>query len=214
MFIQNLWRIGIGWDEAVPMEAASEWRNYYEELTGINDIEVPRWLGMTCIEQAQLHVFVDASEKAYGAAVYIRLMHTEKPPECHLFAARSKVAPVKTITIPRLELCAAALGVELMARIVRAMRLEGISKFYWSDSEIVLCWLHKFPSSLKTFVSHRVAAIQTASSIADWWHVLSKQNPADLISRGMPVAVLNKGESTKYFRLTKSYKTRKIRQNW
>ncbi|XP_035230500.1 uncharacterized protein LOC118202424 [Stegodyphus dumicola] len=101
-----------------------------------------------------------------------------------LVTSKSKVAPIKQVTIPRLELCAAVLFTKLMTRVISALKLNVNNVFFWSDSTIVLAWLKKKSCCMKTFVANRVAVVQEMTEVWQWHHVLSKQNPADLISRG------------------------------
>ncbi|XP_035233025.1 uncharacterized protein LOC118204843 [Stegodyphus dumicola] len=91
---------------------------------------------------------------------------------------------MKQVTIPRLELCAAVLLAKLMTRVIFALKLNMNYVFFWSDSSIVLAWLKKEPCCMKTFVANRVAVVQEMTEVRQWHHVPSKQNPADLISRG------------------------------
>lgn len=193
-FIQNLWRIGLGWDEKVSDEVAKEWAHFYHSLESINQIAVPRWIGTTQNNKVQVHGFADASERAFGCVVYARVLEDSGHVRTSILAAKSRLAPVQTITTPRLELCAAVELAELMSRVVSTLEWKHIDKFFWSDSEIVLHWIGKFPSSIKTFVAHRVSTIQANSNISEWRHVRSADNPADLLSRGMSVQAMVQSE--------------------
>ncbi|XP_035229906.1 uncharacterized protein LOC118201850 [Stegodyphus dumicola] len=102
-----------------------------------------------------------------------------------LISSKSRVAPLKSLTIPRLELCAAVLLSKLVKKILIALTLEVTQVYLWTDSMIVLAWIQKKPMDLKTFVQHRVAKIQELSSVQQCHHVTSDQNPADLLSRGV-----------------------------
>ncbi|GFS95483.1 uncharacterized protein TNCV_2806081 [Trichonephila clavipes] len=102
-----------------------------------------------------------------------------------LITSKSRVAPIKSLTIPRLELCAAGLLAKLVKRVVAALQLETAELYLWSDSMIVLEWLRKDPMDLKTFVQNRIAKIQELYPNQLWRHVPSDQNPADLVSRGV-----------------------------
>ncbi len=96
--------------------------------------------------------------------------------------AKARVAPLKGLTIPRAELLAAY----LMAKLnYSAQTLHITNTTAWTDSAIVLCWMRKMPSSLTAFVANRVMAIQDILPNAKWKHILTTQNPADLLSRGM-----------------------------
>ncbi|GBN45080.1 hypothetical protein AVEN_41565-1 [Araneus ventricosus] len=146
------------------------------------------WLLKLDCEQSisvELHGFADASELAYGAVIYVKSINSYGGSEVKLIISKSRVAPLKFVTIPRLELCAAVLLSKLMRRVLRALKLEVSKAYFWTDSTIVLSWLEKECQDLKTFVANRISIIRTLTVAEQWNHVPSKQNPADLISRGM-----------------------------
>lgn len=190
MFIQNLWRVGMVWDEQVSDDIAKAWNAYYSTLAELSKISIPRWMGSQADSVISLHGFADASERGYGAVVYARVVRTDGDISVSILAAKSKLAPVQTLTTPRLELLAATLLVRLMESVTGILELENSARYFWSDSEIVLHWIRKFPCTPKTFVAHRVAEIQAKSEISQWRHVVSEKNPADLVSRGVTVSVL------------------------
>ncbi|GFW81136.1 integrase catalytic domain-containing protein [Trichonephila clavipes] len=126
-----------------------------------------------------MHGFSDASERAYAAVVYIKCFNESGQSQNRLLCSKSRVAPLKTLTIPRLELSETL----LLSRLVKK-----------TDSTIALAWIKTEPHKLKTFVRNRVAEIQALSNDYHWKHVSSKNNPADLISRGCNVDELLKNE--------------------
>ncbi|GFU68938.1 uncharacterized protein TNCV_4882651 [Trichonephila clavipes] len=151
----------------------------------INNIEIPRRILVAFPEVIEIHGFADASERCYGAAVYCKSKNLKSETLVRLITSKSRVAPIKSLTIPRLELCAAVLLAKLVKRVVAALQLETAELYLWSDSMIVLAWLRKEPMDLKTFVQNRVAKIQEFYPNQLWRHVPSDQNPADLVSRGV-----------------------------
>ncbi|XP_037906155.1 uncharacterized protein LOC119648467 [Hermetia illucens] len=186
IFLQRLWSLKIGWDKEIPLELQAEWSRYYNDLQELNQMMVPRHIfGGKVPEKIQLHVFSDASGKAYGAAVYLRVIQSDGVRTVRLLCTKSKVAPLKRVTLPRLELCAARLAAELVHRLKRDIEGPDYNCFYWTDSEIVLNWINAEASSFYKFVANRVAAIQQNSSPKQWRHIHSKENPADLVSRGV-----------------------------
>lgn len=193
ILLQELWRRKIKWDRPVPMEIGQQWLLWLAQATTIEMIQIPRWTKETEQAQVELCGFADASTQAYGAVIYGRLVSADgEVGECFLITSKSRVAPIKTLTVPRLELCAAELLSRLMQRTQEIYQLQGVRVFLWTDSEIVLHWLQKRSDELKTFVGNRVQAIKRKAPTAEWRHVSTTYNPADLVSRGVsPNALIN-----------------------
>ncbi|CAH0718895.1 unnamed protein product, partial [Brenthis ino] len=138
----------------------------------------------------ELHVFADASQRAYAAAVYVKCKGGEDT-YVRLLTAKTKVAPIeKEISIPRMELCAAVLATKLIHEVSQTMRIPKTNLYAWSDSTVVLAWLGGEPTRWATFVSNRVSEILTVLDRDQWNHVKTDQNPADCASRGMSIAEL------------------------
>lgn len=186
VFIQSLWKLELDWDEHVPEDLDNDWERFLCSIPQISDIKIPRWLGMAQNAITELHGFCDASEMAYAAVIYARTIHPNGEITIQLIQSKTRVAPLKKLTIPRLELCGAYLLTQLMTTIRESLSLQTNSVYFWCDSEITLQWIRKSPSDLKTFVANRVAAIQNESTERgfDWRWVPTADNPADLASRG------------------------------
>ena len=136
-------------------------------------------------ERIELHGFCDASEKAYGACIYLKSVDASGHAKVQLYCAKSRVAPIKNIqTIPRLELCAAVLLSHLYLSVKNAIQINIEHSFFWTDSMITLHWINTAPHLLKTFVANRVSDIQSKTNISSWRHVPTNDNPADILSRG------------------------------
>lgn len=187
MIIQKLWQAKITWDEAVPQYLFTAWLEFREELPLLYNIELPRQVVIADYNYAELHVFADASERAFGSCIYIRSKNKEQNVLCKLLTAKSRVAPLKQVTLPRLELCAAVLGAQLAQKVTESMNIDFDRVHFWSDSTITLCWIKGSPAKWKTYVANRVSEIQRLTEVERWHHVPSKDNPADLISRGLSV---------------------------
>lgn len=133
--------------------------------------------------------------KAYGACIYFRAVYSDNTVSCHLIASKSRIAPIKTTTLPRLELCSCLLLSQLLQKMISIFK----NKFtfssinLWSDSSIVLAWIaSQNPSRWSIFVSNRVSEIQQLTGNATWRHIPSKENPADCLSRGLsPTEILS-----------------------
>lgn len=158
----------------------------------IDQISFPRKLLVKDSRDVQIHGFCDASTIGYGACLYIRSEGGNNSIVSRLLCAKSRVAPLKTLTLPRLELCGALLLARLYTEASIALDLSLSKVVFWSDSTIVLHWLKSSPHSLHTFVANRVKEIQETTSAGEWRHVRSGDNPADAVSRGqLPRAFAN-----------------------
>ncbi|XP_011169784.3 uncharacterized protein LOC105202802 [Solenopsis invicta] len=185
ILIQELWRLQLDWDESLPADIFSKWANCVENMQHLQAFRVPRRvLGDGDKKEIQLHGFSDVSEKAYGACIYLRSSDQNEILQSCLLCAKSRVAPLRAISIPRLELCGAQLLVQLMSKVKAALSLNVAKVYYWTDSSIVLHWIKATNKKLPVFVAHRIGEIQELSSVEDWNHVGTKENPADLVSRG------------------------------
>lgn len=185
LIMQKLWQINIGWDEPLPTDLLNEWKKNREDLESINSLVINRLIiNSSKGSSAQIHGFADASISAYGACLYIRTQDEYGNITTNLICAKSRVAPLKVVTLPRLELLAAVLLTRLAAKYVPCLQLRIENIYYWTDSTIVLAWISAPASKWKTFVGHRVSEIQELSSISQWRHVNTDTNPADIVSRG------------------------------
>ncbi|GBM81611.1 hypothetical protein AVEN_82341-1 [Araneus ventricosus] len=184
VFMQSLWLQKLDWNDNLPTKVLQVWNDFLVKLPGVNEINVPRYILSEDVTKIELHGFSDASERAYGAVIYIRCVTHSGLIQTKLVCSKSRVSPLKPITVPRLELSAALLLARLMHKIVPVLDLPLDKVCLWTDSKIVLAWLNMQPHVLKTFVSNRVAKIQSLCSNSQWRHVSSKCNPADVLSRG------------------------------
>lgn len=190
IFMKKLWAREpvLNWDDTLPPDLRDEWITYINELRFISEIKIPRWVNASKTNASfQIHGFCDASESAYGAAVYLRTIDSENNVHIHLIASKSKVSPTKTLTIPRLELCGALLLSRLLTVVRKGLRHTSIpcdDITLWCDSEIVCYWLRS-TKPLKVYVATRVGKIHEATTGIRWRHVRTHDNPADLVSRGV-----------------------------
>lgn len=182
-FLQQLWKMKVQWDEPLQGDIVNKWSEFYRDLTAVNHLRIPRWIQTSRARSIELHGFADASELGYGAVIYVRCATTSEV-WCNLLTSRTKVAPVKTVTIPRLELCAAELLARLIHNVQTVCHLEYAPFYCYSDSTITLKWISHCPSELKMYVATRVKSIQTHVKSEKWSYVQSKLNPADIASRG------------------------------
>ncbi|XP_023247778.1 uncharacterized protein LOC106643923, partial [Copidosoma floridanum] len=184
VIMQDCWKAKVGWDESVPQELHTRWRLFVEQLDRLEEVSFPRHLILPSALAIEVHGFCDASKRGYGACIYLRSVDRTNQVLVRLACAKSRVAPVKQTTIPRLELCGALTLVRLFREFRESFEVSFHKVVFWSDSEIVLQWIKKPPQALKVFEGNRVAEIQELSSIVEWRHVSSKNNFADVLSRG------------------------------
>ncbi|XP_071944378.1 uncharacterized protein [Antedon mediterranea] len=190
LILQELCRKGSGWDDKIYEVDFRRWQQWLDELKRLQEWNMPRCYiskGLGEIASRQLHVFSDASEKGYGMAAYMRYEDKQGKARCSLVLARSRVTPLKHVTVPRLELTAATMAVRVITKMLLD-KLDGVDEtVYWTDSQTVLRYLNNTTARFKTFVANRVTAILDASSPTQWKYVRSANNPADEASRGMKV---------------------------
>ncbi|XP_060855661.1 uncharacterized protein LOC132933385 [Metopolophium dirhodum] len=185
LIMQELWKEGLSWSEPVSEKISSEWYKYKSELSHLNAIKIPRQITINDkIHSIQIHGFADASIKAYGCCLYLRCTDMNNKHKIQLICAKSKVAPLKILSLPRLELCAALLLAKVANKIVPRLKLSISKAYYWTDSSVTWCWITSTSKKWKTFVAHRVGQIQEITSPSNWFHISGVDNPADVISRG------------------------------
>lgn len=186
IFMQELWVLGLDWDDELPEDLAKRWQNFQKDLLNVTTISIPRWFGIDNNKSnIQIHGFSDASTNAYAAVAYIRV-ETLAEVRVVLISSKTKVAPLKVVSIPRLELCAAVVLSRLVHRIRSTLEFENFSTYLWTDSTVALSWIRSHPNRWKDFVRNRVIEIQELSQ-AKWSYVPGSDNPADLASRGVPI---------------------------
>ncbi|XP_039967839.1 uncharacterized protein LOC120779562 [Bactrocera tryoni] len=183
IIMQQIWLDKTDWDESLKPLTLHRWNSFVKDYENINKIEIPRWTHFDPTATIEFHGFSDASEKAYAATLFIRVSVGHKI-WTTLLVSKTRVAPIKTVSLPRLELCGAVLLANLVNSTLSQLHLTQYKNYFWTDSTIVLAWLNKPPCSWTTFVSHRVAAITEKVGVDNWNHVESEDNPADLASRG------------------------------
>ncbi|GFX35063.1 integrase catalytic domain-containing protein [Trichonephila clavipes] len=184
IFYQKLWLTKTDWDSPIPQQLTEDWLRFQKAFNAINYLTVPRWVILTADNIVELHGFADASSLAYAAAIYCRQKHNGKI-KVQLLVSKTKVAPVKQVSIPRLELCGAHLLSKLFKLVLRTLKYYTFDVFAWTDSKIVLSWLSGHPRQWKTFVANRTSEIIEVLPTKHWRHVPSKENPADIASRSI-----------------------------
>lgn len=178
---------GLNWKDVVTGEDKSWWQRWFSTLKHLNSIRMPRNLqpNKKNIKSSQLLTFCDASEEAVAAAVYLNTSYEDGSSNCRLVMAKTKLAPRKTISIPKLELIAALLGARLSRYVEEALNLPDLTRLFWTDSSTTRNWLRAVAAHYTPFVSHRVGEIQSLTDPSEWRFVPGKLNIADVATRSL-----------------------------
>ncbi|KRZ47836.1 hypothetical protein T02_819, partial [Trichinella nativa] len=193
LLFQRLWTLGLGWDTLLPPDIEKQWRSWQEQLKTLSQIKINRaWIPYPVqqVRRVELHIFDDASQVAYAACAYIMVESINHHKLVSLVMAKSRVAPIKQVSLPRLELMAALLCAILKKYLERELTLSIQEITCWSDSRVALAWIKGAPARWKPFVANRVQEIQESVSPQCWRYCPTKENPADIPSRGCSLGTL------------------------
>lgn len=178
--IQAVWKAGLDWDDELIDDISEEWRTLTADWQILSSISIPRYISHM---QAQHYLigFCDASSKGYAASLYLRSEDLLGEVKVSLIKSKTKVAPLRFVSIARLELC----GALLLARLVSSVAQLSVKNLAcFTDSQVVISWLNTPTHELGIFEANRVSQILNSVPISLWRHVDSEDNPADLASRG------------------------------
>ena len=177
-----------GWDEPLEGEVLARWERWRSQLPILHQLDIPRSFkppSFGIIVTAQLHSMSDASQVGYGQCSYLRLVDESNRIHCSLIMGKVRVAPRKAVSIPRLELTAAAVSVRVASMLKEELDYKELQEFYWTDSKVVLGFISNESRRFQVYVANRVQFIHDHTSPAQWRHVESRSNPADEGSRGL-----------------------------
>lgn len=186
--LQELCKEKADWDDPVPGDIKTRWERWRAELPSLEELSIPRCYkppNLGRIASAQLHHFSDASTQGYGQCSYLRLTNDKGYIHCAFVIGKARVALLKPVTVPRLELTAAVVSVKTSAQLQRKLDYEGVEDVFWTDSKVVLGYIANETRRFHIFVGNRVQQIQEHSSPNQWHYVDTKSNPADHASRGL-----------------------------
>ena len=187
ILLQRVWEERVDWDDPVPEELQRIWHQWRSELPSLTCKSVPRCYFPKNVQTVsiQIHGFSDASEDAYAGVVYLRMVDSKGTVHTSLVVSKTKVCPIKRLSIPRLELCGAQVLARLLHHVKGIFQVPMTEVYAWTDSTIVLSWLSGSPRRFKTYVGNRVSEIIDRIPPDRWSHVVSADNPADCASRGV-----------------------------
>ncbi|XP_038064113.1 uncharacterized protein LOC119734635 [Patiria miniata] len=190
LILQDLCRVQVDWDTPLNDEMRSRWEKWRKDLPLLEKLKIPRCV---CPEKfgkviaTEIHHFSDASAFAYGQCSYLRLIDDKENVHSTLIMGKSRVTPLKPITIPRLELTAAVVSVRVSTLLQKELDLDAVTEVFWTDSKVVLGYVKNESRRFHVFVANRVQQIRSRSDPNQWKHVGTKENPADEGSRGLRV---------------------------
>eukprot|EP00794_Sanderia_malayensis_P010236 gene10236-11286_t len=194
IYFQQLWEQDIQWDDPLPTQLQQDWLTWRKELPLISALRIPRCftpLNVSVVSR-QLIGFSDASEKAYCGVVYLRSIDTAGGVHMSIVIAKTKVAPLKRVSLPRLELCGALMLARLLKHCQEVLKVPTCDIRAFTDSTIVLYWIHGSSQCFKTFEANRISETQQLVPPELWNHVSGTDNPADAGSRGvLPHDIIN-----------------------
>lgn len=194
MLMQDIWKSRLPWDANLEGDLLKTWLTFRDALPKVCELSIPRRVISPHAISLEIHGFSDASNRAYGAVLYVRSILPNGTAQLNLLCSKSKVCPMTEVTIPRKELLAAQLLSRLVTRVVDSLKIDVTNVVLWSDNQIVLAWLKKPLASLDVFVRNRVSEITQQTKNYTWKYVPTKENPADIISRGMLPETLKSSE--------------------
>ena len=185
ILLQVMWTRGLDWDEGIDGDLTEQVQQWFSELEDLRNVQVHRCLQpRTGSAETTIHTFVDASKDAFGAVSYVRNVRHDGVVETRFIASKTKVAPLATMSIPRLELSAAVMGLRLAQSVSKVLQMAIGRTIFWSDSTNTLWWIRGNGRCFKPFVANRIGEIQAQTDPFQWRYVPTSLDPADLCTRG------------------------------
>ncbi|XP_076740274.1 uncharacterized protein LOC143418645 [Maylandia zebra] len=186
--LQQMCRKKADWDEPLTSDLKSRWESWLLDLKNLADVKIDRCYvpkDFQTVQKYELHHFSDASVSGYGVCTYLRAVSEAGQVHCALVFAKSRVAPTKVTTVPRLELSAAVVAVRISDMLKAELELEDAQEFFWTDSQVVLGYINNDARRFHVFVANRIQRIKESTQPMQWKFVVSDLNPADHASRGL-----------------------------
>ncbi|GBO41698.1 hypothetical protein AVEN_214366-1 [Araneus ventricosus] len=191
LLLQNTWERDLQWDEPLPPDIHETFQSWLDEVDTASQISLSRpYFLNSDTEPAEIHIFSDASPKAYGCVAYFRKV-TDGTISSSFIVAKCRLAPLKKLSLARLELMGALVSARLAEYLQKTFPwITSDHIFFWSDSQITLHWINGDPLRWKEFVRNRVREIQEKTNRDHWNYCRGKTNPADKLTRGLSIHAL------------------------
>lgn len=183
IILRECWRAGGGFNKVVTDSIRDKWLAWCKSLPDLDSVHIPRFVGLIPTVPWDIHTFVDASELAFAAAVYVRGLDSGGNVCCRLVMAKTRVAPLRRLSIPRVELQAAVLGARLAKTVGETLTVAVGRRVFWSDSTNALKWIKSSHRRYHSFVASRVDEILNSSDENEWRWVPTAMNVADDATR-------------------------------
>uniref|UniRef100_A0A182WUY2 Uncharacterized protein n=1 Tax=Anopheles quadriannulatus TaxID=34691 RepID=A0A182WUY2_ANOQN len=197
ILIQDLWRGGTGLYEAINPGKMRDWRRWEDVFSLIARLRIPRCYFPEArekvYENAELHLFVDASQRTYACVLYLRVIDSAGEPHCTMLCGKANVAPLKPLTIPKMELQACLLGARHLKSTEQHHSIPVKRRVLWTDSTVALSWIYADPRNHRPFVAKRAAEIQENTNVNEWRWLPTHDNPADEATKWKGRANFNRG---------------------
>ena len=193
VFLQELWREKRGWDEDIAESELKPFVKWKQELNELSSVSIQRFYRTVSLKPSsiQLHVFGDASCSAFSAVAYLRFEYEDGSIQCSFVIGKTRVAPLRQLSIPKLELQAAVMSTRLLNTVKKEQTYRIDSQHLWTDSTTVLQWFKSTSRRHPAFIANRTAEILESSFPSEWKHVPGRLNPADDGSRGLRASDLH-----------------------
>lgn len=186
--LQQMCRDKLDWDNPVPEYLHPQWEKWRKEIIELEKLEIQRCFkpnDFGPVKAAEMHYFSDASMEGYGQCSYLRLINQHDQVHCSFVVGKTRVTPLKHKTIPRLELAAATISAKMSEFVRNELEYPEFQEFFWTDSRVVLGYIHNEAKRFHVYVANRVQQIRDLTDPNSWFYVETNSNPADEASRGL-----------------------------
>ena len=196
--LQQMCRDKLDWDSPVPENLRSQWEKWRHDVVSLEQLEIQRCFkpeNFGPIHMRELHHFSDASLEGYGQCSFLRLVNEKDQAYCSFVIGKARVAPLKQLTVPRLELAAATVSAKMSEFLHQELPYTDVKEYFWTDSKIVLGYVNNEAKRFHVYVANRVQQIRDLTNPCSWMYIDTESNPADHASRGLTASQLLQGST-------------------